>query len=36
VVYSVTLNGHYDFHYDTALATNGISRGFVVSSWQEQ
>jgi hypothetical protein len=36
VVNSVTLNGHYDFHYDTALATNGINRGFVVASWQEQ
>ncbi len=36
VVNSVTLNGHYDFHYDTALATNGLSRGFVVASWQEQ
>lgn len=33
---SVTLNGHYDFHYDTALATNSINRGFVVASWQEQ
>lgn len=33
---SVTIDGHYNFYYDTALATNGINRGFVVASWQEQ
>ena len=32
---SVTMNGHYDFHYDESLATNGPSRGFVINSWQE-
>jgi len=35
VVNTVTLNGHYDFHYDTALATNGWNRGFVINQWQE-
>lgn len=36
VINTVTLNGHYDFHYDEALATNGVNRGFIVNSWQEQ
>jgi hypothetical protein len=31
---SVTLNGHYDIHYDLALA-RFFSRGYVVISWQE-
>ena len=35
VVNSVTLNGLYDFHYDTALSTNGYNRSYVVNSWQE-
>ena len=35
VVNSVTLNGHYDFHYDTSLGTNGPTSGYVVTSWQE-
>jgi hypothetical protein len=35
IVNSITMNGHYDFHYDTALATNGITRGAVPVSWQE-
>ncbi len=35
VVQSVTLNGHYDFHYDEALGTNALNRGFVVDRWQE-
>ena len=35
VVSSVTLNGHYDFHYDEALGTNGMNRGFVIDRWQE-
>jgi hypothetical protein len=29
------LNGHYDFHYDESLATNGPTRGFIATSWQE-
>jgi hypothetical protein len=32
---TVTMNGHYNFHYDESLATNGPSRGFVINSWQE-
>jgi hypothetical protein len=35
VVSSVTLNGNYDFHYDTSLGTNGPGSGYVVTSWQE-
>lgn len=37
VVSSVTLNGHYDFHYDLALAqlVFGASRGYIPTSWQE-
>ena len=34
VVKSVTLNGHYDFHYDTYLGQNQNGT-FVVKSWQE-
>ena len=32
---SVTMNGHYHFHYDEALAKTGPTRGYVVSSWNE-
>jgi hypothetical protein len=35
IINTVTLNGHYDFHYDESLATNGPSRGFIATSWQE-
>jgi Putative Ice-binding-like adhesive domain len=35
IVKKVTLNGHYDFHYDESLLTNGPIRGFVPASWQE-
>jgi hypothetical protein len=35
IVKSVTLNGHYDFHYDESLLTNGPARGYVAGSWQE-
>ena len=31
----ITMNGHYNFHYDESLATNSLVRGFVVNSWQE-
>lgn len=31
---SITMNGHYDFHYDEYLSTLG-SRGFIPESWQE-
>ena len=32
---NITMNGHYNFHYDESLATNGPARGFVINSWQE-
>jgi hypothetical protein len=37
IVNNVTLNGHFDFHYDVSLAnwTAGPGRGFVPTSWQE-
>jgi putative adhesin len=35
IVKSVTMNGHYDFHYDESLATYGPARGYTVNSWQE-
>jgi len=37
IVNSVTLNGHYDFHYDLALANwiLGVNRGYIPVSWQE-
>lgn len=34
IVDSVQMNGHYNFHYDESLATNGPAR-FVATSWQE-
>ena len=35
IVSQVTLNGHYDFHYDESLATYGPPRGFIPITWQE-
>ena len=35
VLKSVNMNGHFDFHYDEALATSGPKRGFIPNSWQE-
>jgi hypothetical protein len=35
IVNNATLNGHYDIHYDEALAKFGPAKGFVASSWQE-
>ena len=35
IVGNVTLNGHYDVHYDEALAKFGPAKGFVANSWQE-
>jgi hypothetical protein len=32
---TVTLNGHFHFHYDEALRNIGPSRGFIVNSWAE-
>jgi hypothetical protein len=33
---TITMNGHYNFHFDEDLLSSGPSRGFTVSSWQEQ
>lgn len=35
LVKSVTLNGHFNFHYDESLAIYGPERGLVVFSWVE-
>jgi hypothetical protein len=35
VVKSVTLNGHWNFHYDQSLKTAGPTRGWVPSAWTE-
>jgi len=35
VVQSATINGHFDFHYDQALAQTGPKRGYLPGSWQE-
>lgn len=35
VVQAITMNGHYNFHYDESLANYGTSRGFLATSWQE-
>jgi hypothetical protein len=32
---TVTMNGHFHFHYDEALANAGLSRGYIVDSWNE-
>lgn len=33
---SISMNGHFSFHYDEALGRSGPSNGFVISSWNEQ
>jgi Tfp pilus assembly protein PilX len=35
IVKQVTMNGHYDFHYDEALADWGPAKSFTANSWQE-
>jgi hypothetical protein len=35
VVQSLTMNGHFNFHYDQGLKRNGPISGFTVASWQE-
>ena len=35
VTRSVTLNGHYNFHYDEQLEKSGPMRVLVVTSWNE-
>jgi hypothetical protein len=35
VTKSVHMRGHFNFHYDEALARKGPSRGFIISGWDE-
>ena len=35
MVNSVTLNGHYSFHYDEALSRFGLEGRFLVTTWNE-
>jgi hypothetical protein len=35
VTKTVHMNGHFNFHYDEALARRGPSRGYVIDSWDE-
>ena len=35
VTKSVTMNGHFNFHYDEILGRIGPSRGFYITSWTE-
>ncbi len=32
---TVTMNGHFDFHYDQALLNQGPARGYSATSWKE-
>ncbi len=33
---SISMNGHFSFHYDEALGRSGPGNGFVITSWNEQ
>jgi hypothetical protein len=35
VTSTVTMNGHFHFHYDENLARIGPSRGYIITSWNE-
>jgi hypothetical protein len=35
VTKSVTMNGHYHFHYDENLRRNGMGRGYIPTNWKE-
>ena len=35
IVRSATMNGHFNFHYDEALAKFGPDRGWFITSWSE-
>jgi hypothetical protein len=35
VVRSITVNGHYNFHYDEALGKSGVPSIYIVTSWLE-
>lgn len=32
---TITMNGHYNFHYDEALGIFGPTRGYIPTSWEE-
>jgi Tfp pilus assembly protein PilX len=32
---TISMNGHFSFHYDEALGRNGPMQGFVLTSWNE-
>jgi len=32
---SITMNGHYSFHYDEALGKRGANSRFIIQSWDE-
>jgi hypothetical protein len=32
---NITMNGHFNFHYDENLKNKGFSKGFVPSNWKE-
>jgi hypothetical protein len=32
---SISLNGHFNFHYDESLALDGPARGYTITSWKE-
>ena len=36
VTKTVTMNGHFKFHYDESLARAGLARGYIVTSWGEE
>ena len=35
IVGTLSMHGHYDFHYDQSLSTDGPNRGFIAASWRE-
>jgi hypothetical protein len=35
VTSTVTMNGHFNFHYDENLGRQFLNRGYIVTSWQE-
>ena len=32
---TVTMNGHFNFHYDEALGRIGARRGYIITGWGE-
>jgi hypothetical protein len=35
VTSTVTMNGHFNFHYDEALGRRGPARGYIITGWNE-